>query len=163
MGAVWILARAEIRRRWRSAVVMTLLVGVVGAVVLATAAGARRSNTALARFNTVSRPEDVALLPSPAGYTPTTVQLRAVRHVHDVTAIAVVRFYTLVPRGAAATLGVGGMAPRSTKRSESARSTAQKATRSDLASTPLLQQRRSGGAIPTLCTPTVLRGELLLG
>jgi ABC-type lipoprotein release transport system permease subunit len=109
MGAVWILARAEIRRRWRSAVVMTLLVGVVGAVVLATAAGARRSNTALARFNTVSRPEDVALLPSPAGYTPTTVQLRAVRHVHDVTAIAVVRFYTLVPRGAAATLGVGGM------------------------------------------------------
>ena len=40
---------------------LTLLVGVVGAVVLSTAAGARRSDTALARFNVSSRSADVQL------------------------------------------------------------------------------------------------------
>lgn len=108
MGAVWILARGEIRRRWRGAIVLTLLVGVVGAVVLATAAGARRSQTALARFNVYSRPENMSLLPGATGYTPAPAQLNALRQVHDVTAVAVIRFYTLVPQGAAAILGSGG-------------------------------------------------------
>ena len=90
------LAGCEIRRRWRSVVVLTLLVGVVGAVVLATAAGARRSETALARFSAASRSGDVTLSPA-FGYTPTPAQLNAVRHIHDVAAVAVLRFYALVP------------------------------------------------------------------
>jgi hypothetical protein len=102
------LARGEIRRRWRGAVVLALFVGVVGGVVLATAAGARRSQTALVRFNAYSRPEDLSLLPGTTGYAPTPAQLDALRHVHDVTAIAVIRFFTLVPQGAAAVLGSGG-------------------------------------------------------
>ena len=32
MGAVWMLATADVRRRWRGVVIMVLLVGVVGAV-----------------------------------------------------------------------------------------------------------------------------------
>ena len=108
MSAVWMLARGEIRRRWRGAIVVTLLVGVVGALVLATAAGARRSQTSLVRFNVYSRPEDLSLLPGPTGYTPTPAQLDALRRVNDVTAIAVIRFYTLVPLGAAAVLASGG-------------------------------------------------------
>ena len=48
MGAVWMLARSELRRRWRSVVVLTLLVGFVGAVVLALVGGARRTDTSLA-------------------------------------------------------------------------------------------------------------------
>jgi len=49
------LAGIDVRRRWRSIVALTLLVGAVGTVVLATAAGARRSDSALTRFNTYSR------------------------------------------------------------------------------------------------------------
>ncbi len=49
------------------------------------------------------------LLPGPTGYSPTAAQLRAVRHAHDVTAVAVIRFYTLLPDGAAASLGNGGI------------------------------------------------------
>ena len=49
VGVVGLLAGCEIRRRWRSVVALVLLVGVVGAVVLATAAGARRGSAALHR------------------------------------------------------------------------------------------------------------------
>ena len=55
MGAVRLLARSELRRRWRSVVVLTLLVGFVGAVVLALLAGARRTDTSLQRFEHASR------------------------------------------------------------------------------------------------------------
>jgi hypothetical protein len=55
MLAVSMLARSELRHRWRSALVLTLLVGFVGAVVLALVGGARRTETSLARFETFSR------------------------------------------------------------------------------------------------------------
>jgi ABC-type antimicrobial peptide transport system permease subunit len=55
MGAVRLLSSIEIRRRARNLVLITLLVAVVGAVVMATAAGARRSATALNRFDEYSR------------------------------------------------------------------------------------------------------------
>ena len=55
MGAVRMLGRSELRRRWRSAIVLTLLVGFVGAVVLALVAGARRTDTSLERFEQSSR------------------------------------------------------------------------------------------------------------
>ena len=45
MGAVRMLGRPDPRRRWRSATVVTVLVGFVGAVVLALVAGARRTDT----------------------------------------------------------------------------------------------------------------------
>jgi len=90
------LAGCELRRRWRSVVGLALLVGMVGAVVLATAAGARRSDTALARFSSASRSGSVALSLA-FGYTPTPAQLSAVRHLPNVAAVAVLRFYGLVP------------------------------------------------------------------
>jgi hypothetical protein len=55
MTAVGMLARSELRRRWRSALVLTLLVGFTGGVVLALVAGARRTNTSLDRFEAESR------------------------------------------------------------------------------------------------------------
>ena len=103
MGAVGMLARCEIRRRWRSVVGLALLVGLVGAVVLATAAGARRSDTALARFSAASRSGDVSLLLA-LGYTPTPTQLEQLRHVRGVAALAVLRFYALKPVHAPASL-----------------------------------------------------------
>jgi ABC-type antimicrobial peptide transport system permease subunit len=55
MGAVWLLSSSDVRRRGRNLIAITLLVAVVGAIVMATAAGARRSSTALDRFNAYSR------------------------------------------------------------------------------------------------------------
>jgi ABC-type lipoprotein release transport system permease subunit len=59
MGAIVMLGRAELRRRWRSVVVLTILVGFVGAVVLALVAGARRTDSSLERFETQSRTSNV--------------------------------------------------------------------------------------------------------
>jgi hypothetical protein len=81
------LARLEIRRRWRSVVVVTLLVGVVGAVVLATAAGARRTDTSLARFNSWSRESSVQVQVPDA----TAAQLSAFGRVPEVSAFAMLQ------------------------------------------------------------------------
>ena len=55
MGTVRMLAGSEIRRHWRSTLALALLVCVIGGLILAAAAGARRSSTALDRFNAYSR------------------------------------------------------------------------------------------------------------
>ena len=86
------LARLEIARRWRGAVALALLVGAVGAIVLATAAGARRSDSALERFNTYSRSSDVEISIG----TPTASQLRSFRRAPGVAAVAVAHGYSLV-------------------------------------------------------------------
>ena len=96
MGAVGMLARAEIRRRWRGTVVLTLLVGIVGAIVLASVAGARRSDSSLARFNTYSRSSDAEIQ---VGNT-TAAQLSAFRRVPDVEAVATLQgFFLEAPKG----------------------------------------------------------------
>lgn len=87
MGAVRMLARCEIRRRWRRVVVLTLLVGFIGAVVLSTVAGARRTESALARFNAWSRAGDVELFVGDV----TPSQLRAFGRVEDVDSFARLR------------------------------------------------------------------------
>ena len=85
MGAVLQLAGCEIRRRWRSGLVLVLLVGLVGAIVLATAAGARRTSSALARFNSSSRAATVQLnLPNA-----TAAQLHAFGQVPEVASFGV--------------------------------------------------------------------------
>ena len=61
-------------------------------------AGARRSDRALPRFDAASRTSDLQLLPAIA-FTPTRGELNTLRRVHDVDGVAVVRFYTVVPRG----------------------------------------------------------------
>ena len=50
MRAAWFVARAQLRALWGSVIVLTLIVGLTGAVVLASVAGARRTSTAFERF-----------------------------------------------------------------------------------------------------------------
>ena len=87
MGAVRMLAGFEIRRRWRRVVVFTLLVGVVGGVVLSTAAGARRTRSALARFNASSRAGELELFVGDASPS----QLEAFGAVEGVDSFALLR------------------------------------------------------------------------
>ncbi len=50
MGAVWLVFGAELRRRWRSWLILVVLIAVVGGLVLAAAAAGRRTATAFPRF-----------------------------------------------------------------------------------------------------------------
>ncbi len=84
MGAVWMIGTAEIRRRWRSVVVLTVLVGFVGGTVLALAAGARRTDSSLQRFERNSRAGDVEVDIGEA----TPAQVERFRHSPGVAAVA---------------------------------------------------------------------------
>ena len=59
MRAVWARARAELRGRLWSWVAIAALVGLAGGVVIAAAAGARRTDTAYPRFLATHTPADV--------------------------------------------------------------------------------------------------------
>src|SRR5438105_7208801 len=74
---------------------MSLFVGFVGSVVLASAGGAHRSGTALRRFIAYSRTSDAQV--SVNG--PTPAQLQAFRHLPEVADFAILHAYGLIPRG----------------------------------------------------------------
>ena len=95
MSAVLLLARSELRRRWRSVVVLTLLVGFSGAVVLALWAGARRTDTSLQRFDEASRSASVEVTAGDA----TPAQVDELRRTPGVEAVAEVRQLTLLVQG----------------------------------------------------------------
>jgi ABC-type lipoprotein release transport system permease subunit len=68
MRAVWRLVAHELSTRWRSWAGLALLAGLAGGVVLATAAGARRTDTAYPRFLQASRASDVLVSPQGTGF-----------------------------------------------------------------------------------------------
>ena len=61
MGAVLMIARIQLRRRWRSVVVIALVIMVAGGVVLAALAGARRTSSALDRLRAETRASNAAV------------------------------------------------------------------------------------------------------
>jgi ABC-type lipoprotein release transport system permease subunit len=70
--ALWAVLRASWRARWRSLVVLALMIGLTGGIALAALAGARRSSSSLDRFHDAGRTLDVFLVtdlvrPEPAG------------------------------------------------------------------------------------------------
>ena len=87
------VAWREIRRRWLGTIAAALLVGIVGAAVLSTVAGARRSDSALARFNAYSRSADIELTLD----TPSAAQMAAFRRTPGIAALAVLRLYAIQP------------------------------------------------------------------
>src|SRR5947209_10712539 len=86
------LGRSDLRRRWRSVVVLTLLVGFVGAVVLALVAGARRTDTSLERFDRSSRVGNIEVDIGDAS----AAQIDRFRHSPGVAAAAQLYQFTVV-------------------------------------------------------------------
>ncbi|HZC41927.1 MAG TPA: hypothetical protein VE343_14715, partial [Streptosporangiaceae bacterium] len=68
VGAVWLRVRAGLRQDWRGTVVLALITAVIGGVVLAALAGARRTDTAVSRFLTYSGPTEASVT-APPGLT----------------------------------------------------------------------------------------------
>ena len=87
MSAVWFLARADLRRRWLGAFALVLLVGVAGGAVLAASAGARRTDSALARFEAVGRASTFEIDVGDV----TAEQIAAIRRVPQVEAVGLLR------------------------------------------------------------------------
>ncbi len=65
MAVVRYLVECDLRRRWRALLVVTLLVGLVGAVVLTALAGARRTDTAYDRLREAVGTSDASIEVSP--------------------------------------------------------------------------------------------------
>jgi hypothetical protein len=61
VSVLWLRARVQLRGRARASLLLAVLVGLAGALVLAAAAGARRSEAALPRFLAANRTVDATL------------------------------------------------------------------------------------------------------
>src|SRR6266581_1751219 len=69
MTSVWMRARAELRGRWTSSLIIVLLIGLAGGVTLTAAAGARRTDTAYPRFLRATNSEDFLVSAFQSGST----------------------------------------------------------------------------------------------
>lgn len=90
------LAMAELRRHWRGAVLLAVLVGLAGGVVLATVAGARRSASADERYRAAARSGDVTL------FHPRfeADRIDRLRRLPEVEAVAPIVYFVMQPAGA---------------------------------------------------------------
>ena len=78
--AVGLVARSEVRSRWRALLGLALLVALVGTVALSAFAGARRTASALDRFVDTTQARDARI--SPRRATPPTTSSATSRPSH---------------------------------------------------------------------------------
>jgi len=101
MAAVRLRFRADFRRRWRAWIGLGLLLGAAFGIVAAVAGGARRTDTAVARFHQHYAGFDVFLENSPDAFT-AIYDPAFLQHVDVVASSARARFDFGGPRGNAA-------------------------------------------------------------
>jgi ABC-type lipoprotein release transport system permease subunit len=103
VAAGWYWARGEVRRGWRSTLLLVLLIGLAGGAFLTAVAGARRSSTAYDRFRqeTFASDLDVAILDGSEGVDIDVLASRA-RRLPGVAAIGRNDYPFVVPAGSGA-------------------------------------------------------------
>jgi ABC-type antimicrobial peptide transport system permease subunit len=94
MGSVWLSLRADLRLRWRPLAALALLLGLIGGVVLAAAAGARRTDTAYPRLLQWASAAQVDILPE--GNASPLAYFAAVARLPQVAALSVGSAYQMV-------------------------------------------------------------------
>lgn len=93
MGSVWLGLRSDVRLRWRAMVGLAVLLGLMGGVVLAAAAGSRRTDTAYPRLLRWADAAQVLVFPtgrSPGGFS------AALRHLPQVASMSTASLYQMV-------------------------------------------------------------------
>jgi hypothetical protein len=119
MGGLWV--RAELRRRWRAIVALTLLVGLAGGTILTAAAGARRTATAYGRLASDRRATHLHVQMNSdlagaldkdmgAGFTIREI-IAKVRQLPVVEDVSLVGFFAVGPPGTTAGLDFTSIAP----------------------------------------------------
>src|SRR5206468_11441252 len=68
MLAAWVRAISELRARWRAWLVIALMLGIAGGVVMAAAAGARRTDNAVPRFLRYAQASTAFVGTDPSGF-----------------------------------------------------------------------------------------------
>jgi ABC-type antimicrobial peptide transport system permease subunit len=92
--SVWLCVRRRIRARWVAWTAVTMLIGLAGGVVLASAAGARRTASAYSRFLVAGHAARVLVSPNNTG---STGYYDALAHIDGVTRVASVQVIGVSP------------------------------------------------------------------
>ncbi len=108
VGPAWAYGRAQLRRRWTSAVVIALLVGTAGGVVLTAYAGARRTDTAYPRYLTATHAADFLISTGNSGTPATNTFYRHVEALPQVQRSGVLFGPSLLAVSRSGQLDLGG-------------------------------------------------------
>ena len=89
MMTVWLVLRADVRRRWPALLGLALLLGLIGGVVLSAAAGARRTDTAYPRLLQQANATQVDIVPEGTGFTGYYAALARLPHIAAMTSVGI--------------------------------------------------------------------------